>query len=166
MIGPKPSRVNEAEAATKGVGEVTASLVIDAPVEAAFAAFVSWERQGLWIPCTSVTVAEGDGGVGSSIEAVTRVGPAAVRDVMRVVQVDPPRLVRVVHHGRILRGPGVMRCTPMGGGRTQVVWHEWFHVPGSAAGRAVWPLLWPGSKAGLTTALRKFAKLVESGVLP
>ena len=92
----------------------------------------------------------GDGGEGSSIEAVTRVGPAALRDLMRVVKVDPPYEVRVVHYGKVLRGPGVLRCTPLGGGRTQVVWHEWFHLPGGVAGKAAWPVLWPGSKVSLT----------------
>jgi len=33
-------------------------------------------------------------------------------------------------------------------------------------GRMAGPLLWPGSKAGLTQALRRFAKLVETGALP
>jgi hypothetical protein len=50
--------------------------------------------------------------------------------------------------------------------RTQVVWHEWFHLPGGWAGRLAGPLLWPGSKAGLTQALRRFARLVENGQLP
>ena len=48
----------------------------------------------------------------------------------------------------LLRGPGVLRCTPMAGDRTQVVWHEWFHLPGGALGRAAWSLLWPGAPAG------------------
>jgi hypothetical protein len=85
---------------------------------------------------------------------------------MRVVRVDPPYEVRVVHCGRLLRGPGVLRCTPMERDRTQVVWHEWFHLPGGAAGKMAWPLLWPGSKVGLTSALRKFGRLVEEGHLP
>ncbi len=59
-----------------------------------------------------------------------------------------------------------MRCTPMGRDRTQVVWHEWFHLPGGVAGRVAWPVLWPGSKVSLTQALKRFAKLVETGVLP
>ena len=54
-----------------------------------------------------------------------------------------------MHCGRLLRGPGVLRCTPMAGDRTQVVWHEWFHLPGGAAGRVAWPVLWPGSKVSL-----------------
>jgi hypothetical protein len=54
----------------------------------------------------------------------------------------------------------------MGGGRTQVVWHEWFQLPGGPAGRLAGALLWPGSKLGLTQALRRFARLVEAGTLP
>jgi uncharacterized protein YndB with AHSA1/START domain len=154
------------EAAQPGAGEVTATIIVNAPAERVFAAFTAWDRQGDWIPFTRVRIVSGDGGVGSSIEAITRVGPAVLRDEMRVVKLDPPRTVRVVHHGRVLRGPGVLRCTPMEGGRTQVVWHEWFHLPGGTVGKVAWPVVWPGSKVSLRTALRRFAKLVEAGNLP
>ncbi|MFE0590054.1 SRPBCC family protein [Micromonospora echinospora] len=154
------------EAAQPGAGEVTATVIVDAPAERVFAAFTAWERQSDWIPFTRVRVVEGDGGEGSLIEAVTAIGPATLRDEMRVVRVDAPYEVGVVHCGRLLRGPGVLRCTPMEGGRTQVVWHEWFHLPGGAAGRVAWPVLWPGSKVSLTGALRKFGRLVEQGRLP
>ena len=146
-----------------GSGEVTATVIVRAPAAKVFAAFISWDRQGEWIPFTRVRVVSGDGGEGSLIEAVTAVGPAVLRDEMRVVRVDPPYEVRVVHCGRLLRGPGVLRCTPMGADRTQVVWHEWFHLPGGIAGRVAWPVLWPGSKVSLTQALKKFARLVEAG---
>jgi hypothetical protein len=111
-------------------------------------------------------VVDGDGGEGSTIEAITAVGPATLVDVMRVEKVDPPYQLRVVHCGKILRGPGVMRCTPMGPDRTQVVWHEWFQLPAGVLGRVAWPVLWPGSKASLTQALKRFARLVEAGTLP
>jgi uncharacterized protein YndB with AHSA1/START domain len=149
-----------------GSGEVTATVVVAAPIEKVYAAFIAWERQGEWIPMTKVRVVEGDGGQGSVIEAVTALGPAVLRDEMRVDRVDPPYEVRVVHTGPLLRGPGVMRCTPLGGNRTQMVWHEWFQVPAGLAGKIAWPLLWPGSKASLNLALRRFARLVESGALP
>jgi uncharacterized membrane protein len=154
------------DAARPGTGEVTATVIVNAPAERVFRAFTAWERQGDWIPFTRVRIVTGDGGEGSAIEAVTRVGPAVLRDEMKVVKLDPPRTVRVVHYGKVLRGPGVLRCTPMEGGRTQVVWHEWFHLPGGAAGKVAWPLLWPGSKVSLTAALRRFARLVEAGKLP
>jgi uncharacterized protein YndB with AHSA1/START domain len=154
------------DAASPGAGEVTATVIVNAPADRVYRAFTAWERQSDWIPFTRVRIVAGDGGEGTEIEAITRVGPAVLRDEMKVVKLDPPRTVRVVHYGKVLRGPGVLRCTPMEGGRTQVVWHEWFHVPGGTAGRVAWPLLWPGSKVSLTAALRRFARLVEAGKLP
>lgn len=165
MIGPDGAD-NLAEAAQPGAGEVTATVVVNAPAEQVFAALTAWERQSDWIPLTTVRVVEGDGGEGSLVEAVTAFGPAELRDEMRVVRVDAPYEVGVVHCGKLLRGPGVLRCTPMDRDRTQVVWHEWFHLPGGTAGRVARPVLWPGSKLGLTQALKKFARLVEQGRLP
>ncbi|MGW3618373.1 SRPBCC family protein [Micromonospora arida] len=153
-------------AARPGAGEVTATVIVEAPAERVFAALLAWERQSDWIPFTRVRVVEGDGREGSRIEAVTALGRAALRDEMRVVRVDEPYEIGVVHHGQLLRGPGVLRCTQLDRDRTQVVWHEWFHLPGGPAGRLAWPVLWPGSKLGLTQALKRFARLVEQGRLP
>ena len=162
MTGPEaPTPPSE-----PGLGEVTATVIVNAPADRVFAAFTAWGRQGEWIPFTEVRVVSGDGGEGSMIEAVTTVGPAILKDVMQVVRLDPPYEVRVVHLGKLLRGPGVLRATPMDGGRTQVVWHEWFQLPTGLAGRIAWPVLWPGSKVSLTQALRRFARLVEAGTLP
>jgi hypothetical protein len=154
------------DAARPGTGEVTATVIVNAPADRVFAAFMDWEGQSEWIPLTKVSVVEGDGGEGSLVLAVTALGPAALRDELRIVRVDAPYEVRVVHCGRLLRGPGVMRCTPLAGGRTQLVWHEWFQLPGGVAGRIAWPVLWPGSKLSLSVALRRFARLVEAGSLP
>ncbi|MEU6205499.1 SRPBCC family protein [Micromonospora musae] len=154
------------EAAQPGAGEVTATVIVDAPAERVFAALLAWERQSDWIPLTRVRVVEGDGREGSLVEALTALGPAELRDEMRVVRVDEPYEIGVVHCGPLLRGPGVLRCTPLARDRTQVVWHEWFHLPGGAAGRVAWPVVWPGSKLGLTRALRRFGRLVEQGRLP
>jgi uncharacterized membrane protein len=157
---------DNARAEEPGAFEVTATTIVKAPVGTVFGALRDWERQGDWIPFTTVRIIEGDGGEGSHIEAVTTIGPAILRDKMRVSRLDPPYEIRVVHYGGVLRGPGVMRCTPLGEARTQVVWHEWFHLPGGLLGRVAGPMLWPGSKAGLTQALRRFARLVENGQLP
>ncbi|HLV57510.1 MAG TPA: SRPBCC family protein [Natronosporangium sp.] len=146
--------------------EVAASVVVAADVDRVFAGLTAFDRQGEWIPFTTVRVVAGDGREGSRIEAVTSVGPLVIRDLMRVTRFDPPYEVGVVHEGRLLRGPGVFRCAPVGKDRTHVVWHEWFHLPGGPVGRAVAPLLWPGSRAGFTYALRRFARLVEQGRLP
>jgi uncharacterized membrane protein len=154
------------DAARPGTGEVTATVIVNAPAPHVFAAFLSWEKQSLWIPFTKVRVVEGDGGEGSLIEAITAIGPAALRDELRVVKVNEPYEVRVVHCGRVLRGPGAMRCTAMSGDRTQVVLHEWFHLPAGPAGKVAWPVLWPGSKLGFTGALKRFGRLIEQGRLP
>ena len=154
------------DAARPGTGEVTATVIVNAPAAKVFAAFVNWERQGEWIPFTRVRVVEGDGGEGSLIEAITGVGATGLRDEIRVVRLDPPYEVRIVHCGKILRGPASMRCTAMAGDRTQVVMHEWFHLPGGQAAKLAWPLVWPGSKLSLKGALKKFGRLVEEGKLP
>jgi uncharacterized membrane protein len=154
------------DAASPGTGEVTATVIVNAPAPQVFAAFLSWEKQSEWIPFTKVRVVEGDGGEGSLVEAITTLGLASLRDELRVVKVNPPYEVRVVHCGKVLRGPGAMRCTAMSGDRTQVVLHEWFHLPAGAAGKVAWPVLWPGSKLGFTGALKRFGRLVEQGRLP
>ena len=154
------------DAARPGTGEVTATVIVNAPAARVFAAFLNWEGQSQWIPFTKVRVVEGDGGEGSLVEAVTAIGPASLRDELRVVKVNPPFEVRVVHCGKVLRGPGSVRCTPMSGDRTQVVLHEWFHLPAGPAGKVAKSVLWPGSKLGFTGALKKFGRLVEQGRLP
>jgi uncharacterized membrane protein len=153
------------DAAAPGSGEVTATVIVNAPVERVFGAFIDWPSQSEWIPLTKVRVVEGDGGEGSLVEAVTALGPAVLRDELRVVRVDAPYEVRVVHEGKVLRGPGSVRCTPMTGNRTQMVMHEWFHLPGGTVGKLAWPVLWPGSKVSFTAALRRFARMVEQGRL-
>ena len=165
MSGPGPID-GFGDADRPGTGEVTATVIVNAPASRVFAAFLNWEGQSQWIPFTKVRVVEGDGGEGSLVEAVTAIGPAALRDELRVVKVNPPFEVRVVHCGKVLRGPGSVRCTAMSGDRTQVVLHEWFHLPAGAAGKVAWPVLWPGSKLGFTGALKKFGRLVEQGRLP
>ena len=154
------------DAASPGTGEVTATVIVNAPAARVFAAFLNWEGQSQWIPFTRVRVVEGDGGEGSLVEAVTAIGPASLRDELRVVKVNPPFEVRVVHCGKVLRGPGSVRCTAMSGDRTQVVLHEWFHLPAGTAGKVAKSVLWPGSKLGFTGALKKFGRLVEQGRLP
>jgi hypothetical protein len=153
------------DAAAPGSGEVTATVIVNAPAPRVFAAFLDWEKQSEWIPFTRVRVVEGDGGEGSLVEAVTAIGPAVLRDELRVVRVNAPYEIRVVHCGKVLNGPGTMRCTAMSGDRTQIVLHEWFHLPAGPVGKIAWPVLWPGSKIGFTGALRRFARLVEQGRL-
>src|SRR5262245_42767206 len=116
--------------AEAGAAEVTATVIVAAPAPKVFAAFTAWERQGEWIPFTTVRIVSGDGGEGSLIEAVTAVGPAVLRDEMRVDRIDRPYEIRVIQYGQLLRGPGLMRCTPLGRARTQAARHEWVQLRG------------------------------------
>src|SRR5690606_13041186 len=130
--------------------EVAASVVVAADVDRVFAGLTAFDRQGEWIPFTTARVVAGDGREGSRLAAGTSVGPLGSRGLVRVTRFGRRHGVGVVHEGRLLRGPGVFRCAPVGKDRTHVVWHEWFHLPGGPVGRAVAPLLWPGSRAGFT----------------
>jgi uncharacterized membrane protein len=156
----------EADPAQNNTVEVTATVIINAPAHRVYTAFTAWERQGEWIPFTKVRITDGDGGEGSTLEAITAIGPAVLTDIISIEKLDPPFEVRVMHTGKVLRGPGVMRCTPMGTNRTQMVWHEWFQLPGGLAGKFAGPVLWPTSKVSLTQALKRFGRLVEAGTLP
>lgn len=140
-------------------------MTVAAPVDRVFRALVAWDRQGEWIPLTRVRIVEGDGGEGTIVESITSLGPAEFRDEFRVDRLDPPYEIRVEHVGPFLHGPGVLRCTPLAGERTHVVWHEWFQLPGGTAGQLAWPVLWPGTKISLNIALRRFARLVETAQL-
>src|SRR5258705_11534252 len=104
---PSPARPNRrigrrmpdrlTDPAEPGSGEVTATVVVAAPVEKVYQAFVAWERQSEWIPMTTVRLVSGDGGQGSLGEAVKKIGRAGIRDEMRADRLGPPCEVRGVH---------------------------------------------------------------------
>ncbi len=80
-----------------GTSEVTATVIVKAAADRVFTALTAWERQSEWIPFTVVKITKGDGGVGSTVEAVTTVGPAVLTDIMRVEAIDRPYQVKVMH---------------------------------------------------------------------
>ncbi|WP_412542115.1 SRPBCC family protein [Longispora sp. K20-0274] len=141
---------------------VTAGITIRATPERVYEALIDWESQGTWIPLTTVRVTEGDGGVGSVVEAVTGVGPASFVDVMRVEALEPPYTIRVMHVGKLVRGPGVFRCVRRGDGATDLEWRERLELPGGRAGRLGWPLVRPGAEASLKWGLRRLARQLET----
>lgn len=130
------------EAAQRGAGEVTATVIVNAPAEQVFAALLAWERQSEWIPFTTVRVVEGDGGEGSLVEAVTTLGPTVLRDRMRVVRVDAPYEIGVVHCGTLLRGPGCCAAPRWRAGAAR-----WSGTSGSIC-RVARPAGWPGRCSG------------------
>jgi hypothetical protein len=150
--------------AERGPGHVAVRVEADAPVADLFAAATDWARQSTWIPLTRVSVARGDGrSVGSVIHAFTGVGRVGFLDTMEIVRWDPPRVVDVVHYGRVVRGPGSFGFEELSDGRAVMVWQEWLHLPFGRLGRLAWPLVRRASAGGLGRSLRSFARSVERG---
>ncbi len=143
---------------------MTVDVVVDAPVEAVWAAVVDWERQDEWMLGTRVRVVGGRSeGMGARLEAVTGVGPLAVTDPMVVTEWEPPNRCVVRHTGPVVRGIGVFEVLALPHGRSRFVWTEELDLPLGLLGRAGWSLVRPAMVAGVRTSLRRLARRVEGG---
>jgi hypothetical protein len=81
---------------------------------------------------------------------------------MEIVEWEPPRLVRVVHTGRVVRGGGVFEVLSLPEGRSRFVWREELELPLGAVGRAGFALVRPAFAAGIDHSLRRFAAYVAA----
>ena len=139
---------------------------VDAPADAVWAYVTDWERQGEWMLGTRVRVTGGDGrGVGTTLRAVTGVGPLGVPDTMEGVEfVAPadgtPGRAAVRHTGRVIRGDGYFEVTPLGPQRSRFTFTELIDLPLGALGRLGWPLVRPVIRAGFVASLRRMADRV------
>ena len=141
---------------------VTVDIIIDAPVEAVWAAVVDWENQDEWMLGTRVRVV-GDKahGLGARLEAVTGGGPIAAVDPMVVTEWEPPNRCVVRHTGSLVRGVGIFEVFALPGRRSRFVWTEKLDLPLGRLGRAGWPLVRPAIAAGVRASLRRLARYVE-----
>jgi hypothetical protein len=143
--------------------ELPMPVEVDAPAAAVWAYVTDWERQGEWMLGTRVRVTGGDGrGVGTTLHAVTGVGPLGVPDTMEVVEfVEPtdatPGRAAVRHTGRIIRGDGFFEVVPLSPIRCRFTFTELIDLPLGALGRLGWPLARPVLKAGFDASLRRMA---------
>ena len=138
--------------------EITAQVRVRARPEQVWHLAMDWSRQGEWIPGTSV---RGGTGVGASVVGWTGIGPVGFTDTMVITEWEPPRRCAVRHTGKVVRGTGLFEVVPRGQD-SEFRWTERLDliVPGAvAAGR--WTVA-PLSRAALTYALRRFARLAES----
>ena len=141
-------------------------MEINAPAERVFAAAVDWRGQDRWIPATTVRTGKQAGiAIGGEIMAVTGRGPLSVLDTMTITRWDVPERVDVRHTGTVIRGTGTMRVVPLGPEQSRFYWAEDFVIPLGTAGKLGWALLKPAFAVGMRAALRRFARLVESGEL-
>lgn len=133
---------------------------VDAPAEAVWTYVTDWERQGEWMLGTRVQVTGGDGrGAGTTLRAVTGIGPLGVPDTMEVVefrQGGPWRAV-VRHTGRVIRGEGFFEVVELGPVRSRFTFTELIDLPLGALGRLGWPLARPVIRAGFVASLRRMA---------
>lgn len=135
---------------------------VDAPVERTWAAATDWDRQGEWMLGTTVRATEAAGrGVGGGLRAVTGIGRVGVVDTMRITEWDPPRIARVLHTGRIVRGTAAFEVRERPGGSV-FAWSETLELPFGALGRLGWRVARPAFVWGLKLSLRRFAALAAT----
>lgn len=143
--------------------KLVVARTVAAPADEVWSALTDWERQGEWIPATTVWVT-GPGGahaVGSRIEAWTGVGRVGFLDTMVITAWDPPWRCEVLHTGRVLRGPGTFSVRPLAAGRSRVTWEEDVALPFGLLGRALSVLLAPLARLALWLALGRFSRDVR-----
>ncbi len=147
--------------------ELAVPVEVDAPVAVVWDYVTDWERQGEWMLGTRVRVTGGDGrGVGTTLRAVTGVGPLGVADTMDVVEFAAPSdtpsdaapgRAAVRHTGRIIRGEGYFEVVALGPHRCRFTFTELIDLPLGALGRLGWPLVRPVIRAGFAASLRRMA---------
>jgi hypothetical protein len=140
---------------------VSASVDIHAPAAETWAVVTDWERQGEWMPMTSVVLSSGSGsGVGARLTARSGVGPAAFNDPMVVDVWEPPTCCEVVHQGRVVTGRGVFRVETLGHDRSRFTWQEILDSRGPR--RLLDRVAGPPTKLLLELAVRRLARLVAA----
>jgi len=146
--------------------EVTLETVVDVPPEQLWRLLVDWERQGEWMPRTTVTHVDGPRlGVGTRITARTGIGPLAIVDPMTVTAVDPPYRYEIVHTGRMVKGVGAFVVEPSGTG-SHFRWWERVEVPGGPLARPLWWVGGPLTRLAFGWALRRLRRRAEAEAAP
>ncbi|MBT8199750.1 MAG: SRPBCC family protein [Acidimicrobiia bacterium] len=87
-------------------------------------------------------------GPGVTMHVLTRIGPFSTTDVIKVVEWEPPRLIRVDHTG-LFTGHGAFHLAPMGDSATLFTWEEEILFPwylggpiGAGFAKPVLTLVW------------------------
>ncbi len=139
-------------------------VTIQAPADVVFRALTDWPTQGRWMLGTRVWADGPADGVGGRLNAFTGLGRVGFLDTMQITQWEPPRLVRVQHTGRVVRGPGVFEVHAQSTG-SRFVWREELDLPLGWVGRLGFAAVGPLFAAGVQRSLARFAALVEAGEL-
>jgi hypothetical protein len=135
---------------------IVARVQVPADAERVWQTATDWSRQGEWIWATRV---HGGQGLGATVTGWTGVGPIGFTDTMVITEWDPPRRCVVEHTGRVVRGSGIFEVLA-DGPTSEFRWTEDLELPlPPALGRLVGRVVRPLAEMGLTSSLRRFARL-------
>lgn len=147
--------------------QLTADVLVNAPVTAVFAAMTDWPAHGAWMRGTSLRVTRGDGrSVGSELAARAGIGPVAVVDTVEITRWEAPWRIELQRHGPLAQGTLTGEVVELPGGRARLVWTERLSLPVRPVSRWGWPVLRPVVSWGLSRSLATLGRMVETGRLP
>ena len=99
------------------------------PADAVWQELTAWPRHATWIPATTITLLEGDGGIATRFVARTGVGPLALDDTMVVTHLDPSkRTAGIRKTGPLITGEAGFTVAQVGSG-CSLDWWENVEVP-------------------------------------
>jgi uncharacterized membrane protein len=131
---------------------IEVSVLIDAPLAKVWAELADFGSHPQWMDDAAAVrfITDRTTGIGTRIEATTRVGPLRASDVMEVVRWEVDRTIVVEHVGSV-KGFGRFDIGPSGDG-TEMRWVEdlrfpwWMGGPvGLAVARPIFRRIWRGS---------------------
>lgn len=137
---------------------------IDAPADRVWKLLEDWEGSAAWmVDATTVRVlSEKRTGVGTRIEAVTRIAGVPLTDVMDVVAWEEPHVIAVQHHGWPIRGLAWFEIRPDPSGGCWFEWAEELDPPLGPLGELGGALLRPAIERVLRKSATKLKELAEA----
>lgn len=137
---------------------------IDAPPERVWKFLEDWEGSAAWmVDATTVrVVGEKRAGVGTTIEAVTKIAGVPLTDVMDVVAWEEPRVIAVQHKGWPIRGLAWFEIRPDPDGGSWFEWAEELDPPLGPLGEIGGALLRRAIERVLRKSANKLKELAEA----
>jgi hypothetical protein len=143
-----------------------ASVEVEAPAAATWAALVDWPSHARWIPLTTVRVLTASpSGIGARFVGRSGLGPIGFDDPMEVVEWRPPAAgeagrCSVVKQGRVVLGTAAFEVHDLPGGRSRVDWVEDVDVVPVVLTRPFDRLIAVAGRLAFTRTLRAMAREV------